>query len=75
MTTPAVVRASFAQDRKKAVLSGERRAASAYQEEQEAEISTIISIAAVTTASQVPIGMAQDTVPPKIDPDKDNKAS
>jgi O-antigen/teichoic acid export membrane protein len=75
MTAPAVVRASFVHDRRKAVLSGERRAASAYQEGQEAGISTLISLAAVTTASQVPIGMAQDTVPPKIDPDKDNKAS
>jgi hypothetical protein len=76
MTTPAVVRASLVHDRRKARPSGKRRPASASQDEEDAEAAALISIAAVTTASQVPIGMAQDAVPPEVaDPDNGSKAS
>ena len=69
MTAPAVVRASLVHGRHRKVMSGAESAANsqsgaaAYKERQEAGIAMLISLAASTAASQVPLAVAHDTVP------------
>ena len=65
ITTPAVIRASFVRDRRGKVPSGNEGDAAESKEDQEAQIATLISLAA-----QAPNGIVEDPVPPKMDLDK-----
>ena len=65
ITTPAVIRASFVRDRRGKVPSGTEVGTVESKEEQEAEIATLVSLAA-----QAPIGLVEDPVPPQMDLDK-----
>lgn len=64
ITAPAVIRASFPRGRAKATSGNESDTADS-KEDEEAEIATLISLAA-----QAPNGVVEDPVPPQLDLDK-----